>query len=36
MIEKKLISLMSMDTVVDRIIYTMINVRVLPEYEGER
>lgn len=27
---------MSMDTVVDRIIYTMINVRVLPEYEGER
>ena len=36
LIEKKLIPLMSVDTVEDRIIYTMINARVLPEYEGER
>ena len=36
LIEKKLIPLMSVDTVEDRIIYTMINARVLPEYEEER
>ena len=36
LIEKKQIPLMSVDTVEDRIIYTMINVRVLPEYERER
>lgn len=36
LIEKKLIPLMSVDTVEDRIIYTMINVRVLPEYDGEQ